>query len=266
MSTLFFLALAAVASPPCAAVSREEMLAVMRESRGYDLTATANGARLQAETILGLVRAAARRAPEGPPLCLGHEEWFFAYLERVGLSRERAPTFTRLAYDIGQDAVVDYHPDRALGEVRTAAPPERAALVEISWPEAPGRPDHYSFEDTRAQPHLRVTNRRLIRYRLLDFGDRVIFAEIEGLRGRPTSGALGMLFDLLGEAAIVESRMAITSDGLQVSWAEGKKAFMSVAATVTVYPDGRVERGLRPERPDLQALEERLKRPWREKK
>jgi hypothetical protein len=100
-------------------------------------------------------------------------------------------------------------------------------------------------------------------YRLLDYGDMIVYAEVSGLRGRPTSGVLGALFDLLGEVSIVESRMALAADGMQVSRGRGKKAFIDVTATVTVTPEGKGNKGLPAGRPDLAALEARLKRPIR---
>src|SRR3989304_2367044 len=128
------------ASVPARVVGREELLEAMKHSQGYDLTATANGPRLQAEVVLGLVPAAG-----------------------------------------GAGAL--------------------------------GRPSFYSYDDTRASPNLRVTQKRLIRYRLLDYGDRIWYAEVEGLHGRPTSGVLGALFGLIGEARVLESRSAFAVDG-----------------------------------------------------
>ena len=47
------------AAPPSGArlLSRAEILAAMRTCEGYDLTATTNGARFQAEVLLHLLRA-----------------------------------------------------------------------------------------------------------------------------------------------------------------------------------------------------------------
>ena len=106
-----------------------------------------------------------------------------------------------------------------------------------------------------------MTNERLLSYRLLDFGDMTVFGDIRGLRGRPTSGVLGVLTQLIGEANVEENRMAVSPDGLQVARARAKKAFLEVASTLTVYPDGRAEKDIPPGRPDLAILEARLKRP-----
>src|SRR6185295_17343459 len=141
--------------------------------------------------------------------------------------------------------------------------PELALNVRIWWPEARGAPQQYSYDDTLATPQLRVTNRRVITYRLLDFKDMVVFDKIEGLQGRPTTGLLGMLFSVIGEGSIEETRMAISADGLQLARARARKMLFEVAATLTVYPDGRTEKDVPPGRPDLLALEARLKQPLR---
>jgi len=101
----------------------------------------------------------------------------------------------------------------------------------------------------------------VISYRLMDFGDMTVFDDIKGLRGRPTSGVLGFLFQLIGEGRVVENRMAIAGDGVQILRARARKAFFEVVSTVTVYPDGRAEKDLPPGRRDLAGLEARLKQP-----
>ena len=119
----------------------------------------------------------------------------------------------------------------------------------------------YALLAYRHGQRVKVADHRLITYRLLDFGDRIVYDEIEGLRGRPTSGVLGFLFRIIGEGSMVHSRMAISRDGLQVSRASAKKAFFGITTTVTVYPDGRTEKDLPAGRPDLLALEALLEQP-----
>ena len=99
----------------------------------------------------------------------------------------------------------------------------------------------------------------MITYRLLDFGNMVVYDQLEGLTGQPTSGLLGILFSAIGEGRVTQSRMAISRDGLQVSRAKVKKAFLGLATTVTVYPDGHTEKDVPTDRPDLLALDLRLK-------
>jgi hypothetical protein len=241
-------------------VERDEILQAMKQSRGYEVTATTNGPRFQGEVLVRLAADAKARDPARTPLFIGHREWFDAYLERTGLTRERAPLFVRLADDYGQDAIVDYRPERVLAGAAGERAPRQALNVCIWWPAAAGAAESYSYEDTLSTPQLKVTNERVITYRLLDYGDFLAFNEITGLRGRPTTGILGMLFQLIGEGRVVESRVAVSPDGLQVSRARARKVF-EVATTVTVHPDGRTEKDVPANRRDLEAIAKRLEQP-----
>lgn len=251
---------AAQPTPAPRRIGRDELLQAMRLSQGFDPTATANGARLQAEVLLRLVRAAHARDAQGPPLFISHETWFEAFLERTALTRDRAPLYARLAHQHGQDTEVDYREGRVIAAVQEGPPPLLAANVTVFWPATPGAAEQFQYEDERSSPRLKVTMKRVITYRLVDYGDLLLYGEIQGLRGRPTSGVLGALFNLIGEVPIVENRMALSSDGLQVSRGRAKKGLIDVTTTVTLYPEGRAEKGLPPGRGDLLALEETLKR------
>jgi hypothetical protein len=245
-------------SPAPRVVHRFEMLAAMEARRGYDLTATTNGARFQAEVLLDLLRASRARDPDGPPLFIGHAEWFAAYLERTGPRPESAPLSNRLAHEYGQDVEVDARADRVIEEVIEGPAPALAANVTIGWPSSSSKRSRYSYEDKLAVPDLKVTNERVITYRLLDYGDVVAYDEIEGLLGRPTEGFLGLLFNLIGEGNVHWSRMTIAADGLQVSRARAGKGPFKVETSVTVFPDGRMEKDVPAGRPDLKSLEQRL--------
>ncbi len=248
------------AAQPASRVGRDELLAAMRLSQGFDPTATANGARLQAEVLLRLVRAAHARDPSGPPLFIGHDTWFEAFLARAGLTRDRAPLYARLAYEHRQDTEVDHGVGKVIASVAQGPQPLLAANVSVGWPAGPGAAEQFQYEDLLSSPRLKVTMKRVITYRLVDYGDMLLYGEIAGLRGRPTSGVLGALFNLIGEVPIVENRMALSPDGLQVSRGRAKKGLIDVTTTVTLYPEGRAEKGLPPGRADLLALEQRLKR------
>ena len=230
----------------------------MEARQGYDLTATTNGARFQAEVLLDILRASRARDPDGPPLFIGHAEWFAAYLERTGLRPESAPVFNRLAYEYGQDLEVDARADRVIEKVIEGPVPLLAANVTIGWRPSSSKRNRYSYEDKLAVPDLKVTNERVITYRLLDYGDVVAYDEIEGLLGRPTEGFLGLLFNLIGEGNVHWSRMTIAADGLQVSRARAGKGPFKVETSVTVFPDGRMEKDVPAGRPDLKSLEQRL--------
>lgn len=241
-------------------VSLQEITEAMQLQSGYDPTATTNVARFQAEVILQLARTARERDPNGPPLLVGHAEWFWAFLEVNGLTPETAPGYALLAYHHRQDQLVDYDPGHVIKQIVNGNSPVMAVNVQVSWPETSELPAKYSFEDTLSTPKLKVTNHRLITYRLLDFGDMIVYDDIKGLSGRPTSGMLGLLFRIIGEGRVVQSRMVLSEDGLQINRTKAKKGLFGVTATVTIQPDGRTEKDLPKDRPELVALEDKLKR------
>lgn len=242
-------------------VDRSAVLAAMRQHYGgYELTSTTNGAWL-AEVVLSLARQAGERGPDGPPLFIGHEEWFRSFLAATGQTEDTAPEYALLNYRYEQNMEVDYRLDRVIREVVEGPMPELAVNVRISWEDGPGRPDRYSYIDTLSTPTVRVTNRQVITYRLLDFGDWIVYDEIEGITARPESGVLALLFRLIGEGHVTHSRIAIAKDGIHVSRTRAEKAFMKVMTTVTIYPNGIIEKGVPDGRPDLLELERLLEQP-----
>ncbi len=242
-------------------VSRDELLAAMREEQGYNLVATTNWARFQTYVFLRLARAARARDSSGrKPILIRAEDWFWNYVAVAGLNPDSAPLGTRRAHDLGQDMQLDYNPAHVLSDVRRGPQPVLAMNVRISWPPGPRVPTSYSYRDTLSVPKLKVTSQQMITYRLVDFGDMVLYDEIKGVSGRPTSGLLGALFSILGEGNLVESRMTISSDGVQVLRARSKKLF-SVTAIATVQPDGRGEKGVPNGNVALATLKARLEEP-----
>ena len=169
----------------------------------------------------------------------------------------KAPADLLWAVHLGAGTWLAYRPDGIIGEVRSGPTPRMAANVRIAWPDREDGQTDYSFVDTLSVPQLKVTNRQIITFRQLDFGDMVAHDDVEGTSGRPLSGILGAIFDVIGEASIKYSRSAVASDGVQVMSVKAKKVF-SVTPTVTVYPDGRGEKDLPSNRPDLGAIESRL--------
>jgi hypothetical protein len=157
--------------------------------------------------------------------------------------------------------VVDYRGETVVETVLQGPPPRVAANVRIFWKTGGGRPGQYSYDDTLSRPNLRVTQGRVITYRLVEYEDRLWYAEVSGLRGRPTSGPLGVLFRIIGEARVEESRSAFLPDGMQVVRGRARKWGIARTETVTVWPDGHADRGIPPGRPDLSALEARLLEP-----
>ena len=242
-------------------VSRAEIIEAMRQCDDYDPTATTNGARFQGDMILYLAQKARARDPQGLPLFIGYENWFQAFMEVTARAEDAMPQYAQLAYQYKQITEVDYRVDRVIREVKEAPTPELAVNVRIWWKDQPGKPDRYSYQDTLSTPKLKVTNQRVMTYRLVDFGNWVVYDEIEGLTGRPTSGILGFLFRIIGEGRVLQTRMAISKDGLQINRAIAKKGFMKRIDTVTVYPDGKMEKDIPAGRPDLLEIAKRITQP-----
>jgi len=259
----FLLALGVVADegPSVHRVTRAEILEAMQREHGYDLTATTNEARFQGAVLLALARSAVKRRPDGPPLLIHHEDWYRAYLEVAGLEEAQAPIFARLAFEYGQETFVDYRMERVIGKVTGVRRPQVALNVRFCWPDVAGAPSSYSYDDLLSVPRLRVTYRQEIRYRLLQVGGVIAYDEIDGLSGRPTSGILGLLFRFIGEGRITFSRIAVSPDGVQIVYAGARKGPFTVTSTVTVQPGGVATKNLPADRPDLEPIEARLRRP-----
>ncbi len=225
-------------------VTEEQLLQAMSREHGYDPAVTTNVARFQAAVILSVVREVMKTDPEGAPLMVDHKTWFKAFLQHLNLSESSAPGFARLAYEHKQDQLIEYRRQDFNSHAEHGEQPRLILNVCVSWPDSSTLPASYSFDDTTSKPNLRVTNARHIRYWLLDFGDMVVYDQIQGLSGRPTSGVLGLLFRIIGEGQLVQSRIVITKDGLQISRTRARKGRFKVAPVVTIWPDGRMEKGI----------------------
>jgi hypothetical protein len=243
-------------------VTKEQIARAMRaqKSQGYDLTATSNGVRLQVGVILDLVREAAQSDPERHPLRVNHEDYYDAFLEVLELSPDEAPAFIRKAHEAREDQLIEYRKERVLARVRSGGEPRAAMTVLAGWPERPGARPHYTFTDTTSQPNVRVTHDQVNSYRILDFGDMIVYDDIRGIRGRATSGVLGFLFSIIGDGRAVQTRLAISADAIQVARTTAQKV-LTITQTVTVHPDGQVEPDVPSDRPDLRRIAERLEQP-----
>lgn len=243
-------------------VKKEEIVAAMRHQKDlkYKLDVIANAVRLQAGVFLELAEKAEAADPERRPLRVGHEEYFAAFLEVTGLTRDSAPTFARAPHQFREDHLIDYRRENVLGRIEEGAVPLRALNVKAGWPSAPGAPASYSYIDKSADPHLEVTHQQATAHRVLDFGNIIVYDDIRGVTGRATSGLLGAIFSLLGKARAVQTRFAVSAtDGIQLSRTTATKLF-TLSHTVTIYADGEVLSGLPPDRPELERLERLLKR------
>ena len=114
--------------------------------------------------------------------------------------------------------------------------------------------DPAAFADTLAVPKLVVTSHQEIRYRFVVFNDMIMYDKIEGLSGRALTG----FFRVFGDVSAKHSRYSLSTDGMMVVRARAKK-IISTTRTLTIQPDGRVEKGTPSGRDDLAEIESRLK-------
>lgn len=229
-----------------------EIEAAIRSRRGYDLTAAPNQGRFVAELLLDLAERHRARRPDGPPLLIRQEEFFPAFLRATGLRAEEAPPAFRAARRVGQTMVVEHRRDRVLERVVKGPEPRRALSVRATWPDRDGLPSSYTYDDTLADPRLRVRHDRDVSFRLLEFAAVVAYDQVEGVSGRPTSGPLGLLFELLGMASLQESRFVVAGDR-QVVFTRVRK-LLPRAAVATVSPEGRARIGIPRELPGHRRL------------
>jgi hypothetical protein len=241
-------------------VSRVELEEAMRSHGDYNLAATTNGPRFQIDVFSWLVRRSLASQPQGGRLFIRHADWYEVFLAVAQLRPQEAAIVSRLVYENGQDIELDCRPPRVVTRVRQGPPVRLAFNVKFWWELSANPADHFTYLDEAATPVLKVTNSRVITYRIVDLGEQVLFDEIRGLTGRPTTGFLGLLFKVIGDGHIVRSQMAWAADGIQVSRVVAQKLFTRTVTVVT-YPDGRTEAEIPAGRADLTALEERLDRP-----
>ena len=190
--------------------SKAQIAAAMRleKALGYDLLVTANGAQFSSSVILHLARTQTDR-----PFLLAHREYFDAIVEVSGLTADKLPEFVRIAHRYGEDQYVDPRMERVIQTVVTGSKPRLAMNVVAGSATGKGVAEKYTYRDDAATPPLRVVHKRVSRYRLLEFGEPVLFDEISGVFGRPTGGALGAMFSVIGDGRAWRSLAGYGSDG-----------------------------------------------------
>jgi hypothetical protein len=259
---VLLLAASAAAAQECGGrvVSRAEVVDAMRKRGTYSMAATPNAGRLAADVFIRLAAAQKARDPAATPLIIRQSDWFAAYIEVSGLPPERIPLGTRIANDHKQDMYIEHRYDRVVKRVVKGAVPRAAMNVRLAWERKPGAAQRYTYHDSSSVPEVQVTSEREVRYRLLDYGDVVMYEEMQGVSGRPTTGLLGAFFSVLGNAQVLSARMAFARDGTQLIRGRARKVFER-SATATFGPDGRGDKGIPPGRSDLEVLEARVKQP-----
>lgn len=239
-------------------VTPEQLRNAMRRHGDYDVKATMNAARFGAEVVLELAREAQSQHPDAGPLVIRQDDWFDAYLEVAGITADDAPIGAKMAFQHQQDMQIEYRRNRVLATTPDSTAPPTALAIQAWWRDGP---DTYGYKDSLSIPPLKVSFERVITYRLLDFGDMIVYDSMTGMAGKPTTGAWGVLFSIIGLAQILQSRLAVSDDGLQLLRVSGKKWGFPKSSTVTIQRDGRGASGAPKKRPDLKPIETRLQAP-----
>jgi 4-hydroxybenzoate polyprenyltransferase len=254
---ILVLAALPLAGQPIRVVPRNEVVAAMaaQKALGYNLLATTNGVRFNSAVLLHLAREAVRNGSTTPFL-VAHDDYFEAYVQVTGIARNEAPRFISIAHEFKEDQLVDHRMERVVERIVQGPAPILALNVVAGWK---GGAPRYTYEDRASHPALSVTHERVTSHRILDFGDRVHIADIRGISGRTLDGFLARIFSVFGNAQAVQSWLAIASDGLMVTVTTGRKGIFSATPTATVWPDGRAIEDLPPNRPDLAAIERKLR-------
>jgi hypothetical protein len=241
-------------------VSRAEVLQAMSAHGAYSITSTTTSMRFGAETLLAIVRRRQRENPGGTQFLIDQSDWFAAHTETAGVTYDEMSAAARAGFEHHQDALVEYGP-QVVDQVLEGPVPIRALDVTIFWPDSAGAPSDFSYRDTLSVPRMDVYDNRVIRFKLLEYDDMLVFDQVTGISVRPL-GFLSAVFALLGKPDVKQTRIAVSADQWQVVRGH-LRVFpgISKTGTATIEPDGRGHEGLPPGRADLRALKERLSRP-----
>ena len=240
-------------------VSRDEILQAMSAHGAYSLTTTTTSTRFGAEALLAIVRRRQQELPGSTQFLIPQSDWFAAHLETAGVTYAQMSEAARAGFEHHQDVLVDYGP-QVVDHVLEGPVPIMSLDVMIFWPDSEGAPSEFSYKDTLSVPRVDVYNNRVIRFKLLEYDDMLVFDQVTGISVRPV-GFLSALFAVLGKPDLKESRIAVSGDEWQVMRGQ-VKVFpgISKTATATIEPGGRGHEGVPPDRADLAALEERMTR------
>jgi hypothetical protein len=241
-------------------VSRDEIRDAMRSHGPYSLTSTNTASLFGSHTILSIVRRRQRDAPGHTQFLISQDDWFAAHLETAGVPYSDMSASARAAFEHHQDILVDYGP-QVVQQSPSGSMPIMALDVTLFWPDSGGAPSQFHYKDTVSIPKLDVFNQRVVRLKMLEYQDMLVFDRMSGMAVRPL-GFLSAIFAVLGKPVLKETRLAVSRDYWQV--VRGRvKVFpgISKTGTATIEPDGRGHEGVPKTRPDLQAIAQRMRRP-----
>ena len=241
-------------------VSREEILQAMSAHGAYSLTSTTTSMRFGAEALLAIARRRQREAPGDTRFLIRQDDWFVAHRETAGVTYAEMSEAARAGFEHHQDALVDYGP-RVVDRVLEGPAPVMALDVTIFWSDSGHAPSQFHYKDTLSVPRVDVYDHRVIRFKLLEYEDMLVFDQVDGISVRP-NGFLSAVFAVLGKPDLKQTRLAVSADQWQVVRGQ-VKVFpgISKTGTATIEPGGRGHEGVPRDRPDLRALKERLAQP-----
>lgn len=252
--------LTAQACPEPDRVSRAEILQAMSAHGDYSITSTTTSMRFGAEALLATVRRRQREIPGSTQFLIHQSDWFAAHLETAGVGYAEMSASARAAFEHHQDALVEYGP-RVVERVVKGPAPNMTLDVTIFWPDSAGAPSEFSYRDTLSVPRVDVYDKRVIRFKLLEYDDMLVFDEVTGISVRPI-GFLSAVFAVLGKPDLKQTRIAVSADQWQVVRGQ-VKVFPGIwkTGTATIEPDGRGHESIPSDRDDLKTLRKRMSRP-----
>ena len=251
-------AAAAQACEPPPRIPRHVIAEAMRAHGPYSLTSTTTAMIFGSEALLAIVRRRQREAPGATQFLIDQEDWFKAHQETAGVDYSQMSESARTAYENRQDILVDYGP-QVIEEIEEGAAP-RLALDVTLFSDTAG-PSEFGYKDTLSIPKMEVYNARVVRLRMLEYDDLLLYDDVSGISMKPL-GFLSAIFALVGRPDVKETRLAVGKDYWQV--VRGRVNVMlgiSKTGTATIEPDGRGHENIPRDRADLAALAKQLAQP-----
>jgi hypothetical protein len=241
-------------------VSREEILRAMSAHGDYSITSTTTSTRFGTEALLAIVRRRQKVSPESTELFISQTDWFTAHRETAGVAYAEMSAAARAGFEHHQDILVDYGP-HVVERVLAGPVPLLALDVTLFSPDSEGAPSEFHYKDTLSVPRVDVYDKQVLRLKVVQYDDMLLFDQVEGISVRPV-GFLSALFAVIGKPDLKQTRLAVSTDQWQVIRGQVKVfAGISKTGTATIEPGGRGHEDVPPDRPDLRTLAERLKQP-----
>jgi hypothetical protein len=243
-----------------ARIPRATIAEAMRTHGPYSLTSTTTSMLFGTRALLEIVRRRQREAPQETQFHIDHADWFAAHLETAGVPYARMSESARAGYEHRQDILVDYGP-RVVEQVEEGPAPLLALDVTLFSSDTARGGAEFSYQDTLSVPKMDVFNQPVIRVKMLEYEDMLLFDQVTGISVRPV-GFLSGVFAVLGKPDIKETRLAISDDYWQVF--RGRVKVLPAiykSATAFIEPDGRGHEKPPRGRTDLAASAKLLGRP-----